>query len=192
MGHDFDERDPGLMATTQDRVPSGAKVQGHGPGGVRLRPALVADLATIAEIERGSFSNPWQPDTFRSLLNQDRCRVVVAEDPAAGVVGYAVLWWVLDQGELANLAVEKGHQKLGIGSTLLDEVVAYAESQGVKSLFLEVRVSNEPAYRLYSHRGFVQISVRKGYYQNPREDARILVKHLSPSPGNGDEVDGML
>ena len=180
------------MATTQDRIQAGVEGHSADPPPVTVRPAVAADLTTIADIERQSFSNPWQPDTFRSLLNQERCRVVVAEDPAAGVVGYAVLWWVLDQAELANLAVDKGHQKRGIGSTLLDEVVTYAESQGVRSVFLEVRVSNEPAYRLYSLRGFVQISVRKGYYQNPREDARILVKHLSPSSGNGDGVGGML
>ncbi len=59
--------------------------------------------------------------------------------------------------------------------------IAHAESQGVESLFLEVRVSNESAYRLYTRRGFTQISVRKDYYQNPREDARILVKPLTPS-----------
>lgn len=158
-------------------------------GAVKIRPALVADLASITVIESQSFSNPWQPDTFRSLLAQERVRVFVAEDPVEGVVGFTILWWVLDQAELANLAVRKDHQRRGIGSTLLDRAIAHAESQGVESLFLEVRVSNESAYRLYTHRGFTQISVRKDYYQNPREDARILVKQLTPSSGiQGREV----
>jgi ribosomal protein S18 acetylase RimI-like enzyme len=31
---------------------------------------------------------------------------------------------------------------------------------------------------LYANQGFNQISIQRGYYQNPREDALILVKHL--------------
>ena len=147
---------------------------------------MEGDLAAIATIESESFSNPWQPDAFRSLLKQERAQLLVAEDPVAGVVGYAVLWWVLDQGELANLAVRRDHRRTGIGSILLDQAIAHAESQGVGSFFLEVRMSNEQAYRLYSNRGFSQISIREDYYRNPREDARILVKQLSPNRG----VDG--
>ena len=145
---------------------------------VRIRSAVAADLATVVEIEFQSFSNPWQPDTFRSLLEQERVKVLVAEDLEKGVVGYAVLWWVLDQAELANLAVRTDRQGQGIGSVLLDQAIAHAEAKGVESLFLEVRQSNEAAHRLYSSRGFTQISIRKDYYKYPREDARVLVKHL--------------
>jgi ribosomal-protein-alanine N-acetyltransferase len=145
---------------------------------VRIRSAIAADLPTIAEIEFQSFSNPWQPDTFRSLLERERVKVLVAEELEKEVVGYAVLWWVLDQGELANLAVRTDHQGRGIGSVLLDQAIEHAKSKGVESLFLEVRQSNESAYRLYANQGFNQISIRRGYYQNPREDALILVKHL--------------
>jgi ribosomal-protein-alanine N-acetyltransferase len=175
------------MATTQDQIPAGTHGPTSDPLSVRIRPAAAADLTTIADIELQSFSNPWQPDTFRSLLEQERAKVLVAEDPVAGVVGYTILWWVLDQGELANLAVRMDHRGRGIGSILLEKAMAHAESKGVDSLFLEVRMSNEPAYCLYSNRGFTQISVRKGYYQNPQEDARILVKHLTSASGIEDQ-----
>jgi ribosomal-protein-alanine N-acetyltransferase len=170
-----------LLATAKERIPAG--VDGHGVDSqaVRIRAAVAADLAAIADIESRSFSNPWQPDTFLSLLKQERAAVLVAEDSGAGVVGYTVLWWVFDQAELANLAVRKDHRGRGIGSLLLDQAITHAETQEVQSLFLEVRMSNESAYRLYSNRGFTQISVRKNYYQDPREDARILVKHLTPA-----------
>ncbi len=146
---------------------------------VRIRLGLPVDLPAISYIEAQSFSNPWQPDTFRSLLSRDGVRFLVAEEDG-NVVGYAVLWWVLDQGELANLAVEEHSQGRGIGSTLLDRAISHAEAVGIESFFLEVRASNRRALRLYSSRGFNQISVRKDYYQNPREDARVLVKYLEP------------
>ncbi len=150
-----------------------------------IRPALPSDVPSISRIESDSFSNPWQPDTFASLLRrEDGVRFLVAEEDGA-VIGYAVLWWVLDQGELANLAVQELYQGKGVGSQLLDQVISHAEAVGVESLFLEVRKSNEKAHGLYSRRGFIQISVREGYYQNPREDARILVKYL-PSQNSAD------
>lgn len=179
------------MATTQDRIPDGVERDASNTHPVRIRPAVAGDLAAIADIEFQSFSNPWQPDTFLSLLKQERAKVLVAEDAGAGVVGFTVLWWVLDQAELANLAVREDHKRRGIGSVLLDQAIAHAESQGVESLFLEVRMSNESAYRLYSNRGFTQISVRKDYYQKPREDARILVKDLTPATEIGDRADGV-
>lgn len=170
------------MATTRDRVPAaGQEVDGESSR-VTIRSAKVPDLAAIGQLEMRSFSNPWDPDTFRVLLRRPRAKVLVAEDPEEGVVGFAVLWWVLDQAELANLAVQPEMRGRGIGSALLDQAISHAGSVGAESLFLEVRASNESAQGLYKSRGFLQISLRKGYYQNPREDARILVKHLASGP----------
>jgi [ribosomal protein S18]-alanine N-acetyltransferase len=104
--------------------------------------------------------------------------VLVAEDPEDGVVGYAVSWWVLDEAELANLAVREDHRGCGVGSALLDRLLDEIRALEVDRVFLEVRISNERAHGLYLKRGFTQIGVRKGYYQNPREDARILVKRI--------------
>jgi ribosomal-protein-alanine N-acetyltransferase len=143
-----------------------------------IRLATEADLPAIAEIEASAYSNPWHPDTFRSLLRQSRAKVLVAEDKDGGVAGYAVYWWVLEQAELANLAVRGDQQGQGLGGAILDRALLMAGSQGVESVFLEVRVSNESARRLYASRGFRQISVREGYYQNPKEDALILVRNL--------------
>jgi ribosomal-protein-alanine N-acetyltransferase len=53
-----------------------------------------------------------------------------------------------------------------------------AEDSGVRSLYLEVRESNELAREMYARRGFHEIGVRKAYYEGPREDARVLKKSL--------------
>ena len=51
---------------------------------------------------------------------------------------------------------------------------------GSKKIFLEVRVSNEPAIGLYIKSGFKRVSVRKNYYRLPfgREDALVMSKRL--------------
>jgi ribosomal-protein-alanine N-acetyltransferase len=86
----------------------------------------------------------------------------------------------MDQGELANLAVLKGYQGLGIGSGLLGLVLDRAAEEEVKELFLEVRSSNRRAMELYRSRGFKQVGTREDYYRNPREDAYLLMKKIVP------------
>jgi ribosomal-protein-alanine N-acetyltransferase len=135
------------------------------------------DVEAVAAIEKGAFPNPWSAETFRNLVIQRRAHILVAEE-GGEVVGYAVSWWVMEQGELANLAVEPAHRGRGIGGRLLDRVLEDLAEAGVESLFLEVRVSNRPAHSLYRSRGFERIAVRKRYYQNPVEDGWILVRRL--------------
>ena len=52
---------------------------------------------------------------------------------------------------------------------------------GVERFSLEVRASNTPAIGLYRKLGFRQEGLRKGYYENPREDALIM---WTPEPGD--------
>ncbi len=162
------------MATTEDRV---GRSPGYGTGEVAIRPATLDDVEAVAAIEGASFSNPWHLETFRSLISQGRAHILVAEE-AREVVGYSVAWWVMDQGELANLAVRREYQGRGTGGALLDRVLEDVTRAGVESLFLEVRVSNRPAQALYASRGFTRVAVRKDYYWNPVEDAWVLMRRV--------------
>ena len=136
-----------------------------------------ADVEAVAEMEAAAFSTPWRADTFRTLLERPGAEMHVIED-GGEVVGYAVLWCILDQGELANIAIREDARGRGLGGVLLDRVLDVARERGVRSLFLEVRVSNEAAASLYDSRGFREIGRRRDYYDRPREDARVLEKRL--------------
>ncbi len=142
-----------------------------------LRPMTGSDVSEVARIETTAFSTPWSEATFRSLLERSGVELWVAEwgDQLAA---YAILWRVLDEGELANIAVRKDLRGRGIGSGLLERVLEIAEDSGIRSLYLEVRESNDLAREMYARRGFQEIGVRKGYYEAPREDARVLKKCL--------------
>jgi ribosomal-protein-alanine N-acetyltransferase len=166
------------MATAEERMEKERAAMSSGGLPVLIRRATLADVESISAIELRAFSNPWHPLTFSSLISQGRARVLVAEGPEAEVIGYAVLWWVLEQGELANLAVSEEFRGRGVGSALLDRALRDAEANHVESLFLEVRFSNDPAFHLYRSRGFTQVAVRRDYYRRPREDARVLLKQL--------------
>jgi len=139
----------------------------------RVRAMLERDVLRVAELEAESFGSPWQAETFRRLLGRTGAELLVVE-VGEEVVAYAVLWCILDQGELANIAVDPDWRGRGIGGRLLDHVLDRARNRGVQDLFLEVRESNRVARDLYVRRGFESIGVRRGYYDNPREDACVL------------------
>lgn len=136
------------------------------------------DVDAVVAIEAASFSSPWRPDTFRSLLERPTVELWVLEMAGEGVIGYAVLWCVLDQGELANIAIADAFRRRGLGRRLLEHVMAVARERGVETLVLEVRVSNRAAAALYERYGFVEVGYRKDYYDQPREDARVMLARL--------------
>lgn len=149
--------------------------------GVVIRHARAADLSAIVALERDCYSDPWPASSFTQLPDNPRVYFAVADSAAAtSIAGYVVAWFVLSEGEVANLAVAPGSRRQGIGSALLDAAIEESRIRGVSDLYLEVRESNHSARRLYESRGFEEVSRRKGYYRSPLEDALILRRTLKP------------
>ena len=161
-----------------DNPPMDARVAPGGSPEPLVRIMRAEDLPRVAAIERAAFTSPWKEDTFRTLLGRPGAELMVLELPHEGVVGYTVMWCIRDQGELANIGIDERHRGRGLGGLLLDRAIDVAAGLGVRSLYLEVRESNERARRMYAERGFEEIGVRRDYYDAPREDARVLVKRL--------------
>jgi ribosomal-protein-alanine N-acetyltransferase len=139
-----------------------------------VRPVASGDLGQIVQIEQASFSDPWRQRSFASLIGDARVFFAAATDGGQGVLGYVVAWFVIDEGEIANLAVAPGARGRGVGATLLDAAIEVARARGVAAVFLEVRESNAAARRLYASRGFTEIGRRRHYYRRPTEDALVL------------------
>ena len=56
-------------------------------------------------------------------------------------------------------------------------LIGHARSRGANDSFLEVRASNQSAYRLYERYGFNEVGRRRDYYPavGGREDALVMV-----------------
>jgi [ribosomal protein S18]-alanine N-acetyltransferase len=150
-----------------------------------IRRCAAADIERVAAIERLSFSDPWSFETFSAALALRHFRFLVAEDraPTPGdaepaVVGYVVAMVMADEGEIADVAVAPNARRRGAARMLIERAAADLMREGVQSLYLEVRESNVAARALYDSMGFVQVGRRRGYYQQPSEDALLLRKEL--------------
>ena len=148
---------------------------------VVLHPASEADLNDVAALERQCYADPWPATAFAALPDNPRVFFTVARRPGTdALIGYAIAWYVLDEGELANIAVAPGARRHGIGRTLLAAVLSDAADREVRDLYLEVRQSNAAARQLYSAHQFEEVGRRKAYYRSPVEDALILRRTLKP------------
>ena len=150
---------------------------------IRLREATENDISQILEIEREAISPPWTHGALLSEIYKDDSFFVVAANGAndsslCPVLGFAVLRRVGDDGELLQIAVDRKARRIGVGSLLMADVLDYAEKSALKSVFLEVRRSNTAAIGLYKKHGFTSVRIRKDDYNDPVEDAVVMVKTL--------------
>ncbi|MDQ2765788.1 MAG: ribosomal protein S18-alanine N-acetyltransferase [Gemmatimonadota bacterium] len=143
-----------------------------------LRAASDKDLDSVLAIEQASFADPWSRSAFMELLGDPRVAFLIA-DASGTVCGYVVAWFVLDEGEIGNLAVHAEAGRQGVGARLLDGAIAAVRKARVDSLYLEVRDSNAGARALYASRGFAEVGRRREYYRRPKEDALVLRLELA-------------
>ncbi len=154
-----------------------------------IRPMVEEDIPQVGVLERQAFPTLRPYTSFKRELASKLTSYLVAcrwqpEDgpqaPASEeVLGYAGLWFIIDEAHLTSIAVAEEHRRQGIGKGLI--VAALEQSRAREAIFLtlEVRASNWEAQALYQHFGFHRVGIRKGYYTDNREDAYLMtVEHI--------------
>jgi ribosomal-protein-alanine N-acetyltransferase len=144
----------------------------------QLRAMRDDDVAEVARLEAASYAFPWSEGIFRDGLRVGyQCAVM-----ELGVVlaGYTVLTTGAGESHLLNLCVREQFRCRGLGARLLRNLFRQALDADARVMFLETRPSNQAAIRLYLANGFVQIGVRRAYYQavSGREDAIVMRRNL--------------
>lgn len=156
---------------------------------MHLRELKKSDAAAAAVIEADLFADesPWPRDVFLVQIAAPHTFYVGAFEGAGEkdgeneeLIGYAGLAKLGPRDdpefEVHTIAVAREHQGGGIGRRLMDQLVHAADSHDGQ-MFLEVRTDNTAAISLYESYGFIEIGVRKGYYQPSGADAYTMMRH---------------
>lgn len=109
-----------------------------------------------------AFGERWSASQCFGALSMPGTALLIAH-AGASPVGFAIARTIAGECELMMIAVDPEHQHRGIGSALLNAVIAAAEAHAAEAIFLEVRQGN-PALSLYAHAGFVKVGERPNYY----------------------------
>lgn len=114
----------------------------------------------------------------REGLSTHLARWVAKNTPQSAVLGYIEYLEIFPDCELHDLFVYPEYRRQGVGQALLDHLFAKARQAGCKRVYLEVRVGNDAAIRLYARNGFEEYGRRPGYYPDTKEDAILLAKMI--------------
>lgn len=136
-----------------------------------LAPVTLVDRAAIVALETASFSTPWTPEAFDSMLQSPVAQIYVVRNPHAGIVAFCACWVIDDEVHINTVAVAEAFRRRGIALALMREVL---KRTNARTATLEVRRSNAAAIALYTKLGFTITAERPRYYKNPEEDALIL------------------
>lgn len=139
-------------------------------------------LDAVMDIEQHSFIAPWSRNLFYHELATPISRAFVAVvrlPDVRAVAGYLCSWIVYEHCNILKCACHPLYRRQGIGRRLLQHGLQDAWQRGAFTASLEVRPSNTGALQFYAACGFSHAGVRKGYYQETREDAIIMVKNLA-------------
>ena len=139
-----------------------------------LRPMTEADLEGAARVEKTCFSEPWSMNLLADVLKSDLDEAWVLEGEDGTLIGYMNFRFLCGEGELMRIAVLPEYRGRGYSRKMMDQLAEAAGTQGVPDLTLEVRAGNQTARTLYKADGFKEEALRRGYYQNPTEDAVIM------------------
>jgi len=140
-----------------------------------VRPFSREDCPEAAEIERLCFSDPWSEKSLEYLCQSPVTQGFACVDKSTGkLAAYVGLEFVLDEGDIINVATHPDYRRLGCATELLKVLLDFAEEKGVNKLSLEVRASNLSAVSLYKTFGFEEIGLMPNYYSKPTENAIVM------------------
>jgi len=152
------------------------------PESPRIRPMEIMDIKRVMKVELAAYEYPWSPNIFRDCLRVGYyCCVIEDEDD---VIGHAVMSYAVGECHILNVCILPELQRQGLGRRMITHLLEVGFRNGVRIAFLEVRLSNLVAYRLYETLGFTEVGIRKDYYPavNGREDAMILAYDMTGDP----------
>lgn len=148
-----------------------------------LRPMGRDDVHAVAAMEEALFgTEAWSPELLTTEVTTDPAsRYYIVADDDGVIAGYGgLLAQPGGQADVLTLAVAEHRWGEGIGAALLDGLLAEAGRRGCTEIFLEVRVDNDRAQRLYRRRGFTEIGIRRAYYQPSGTDALVMRRIQAP------------
>ena len=135
------------------------------------------DLEQVMVIERTSFESPWTKNNFFDEFKNSDLSTQLVMEVDGRIISFAIIWIIIDECHLANIAVHPDYRRRGVAEILLEKIIEIAREKKCKKIMLEVRKSNKPAMELYAKYRFEKVGIRKNYYNDGfmRQEDTVLM-----------------
>lgn len=142
-----------------------------------IRDMQKDDIPDVSGIERISFSTPWSRQSFLNEIYRKNAFLKVAVFDK-NIIGYICGNYLHHESRILNLAVHPDFRRQGVATILMNEAMRELKKKGCVFMYLKVRISNTDAQKFYELFGFKSETIRKKYYDNPEEDALLMMGRL--------------
>mgnify|MGYP003320399954 FL=1 len=142
-----------------------------------IRKMTIDDLDQVMIIEKESFNEHWKRKDFEyEICENEFSHMYVYEENkrVLGIIGYYILF---DDAQVTTIAVLKEARGKGIATKMMEAMIKDCNSKMCSQLSLEVRQSNQKAINLYEKFDFIEMNIRKAYYEDG-EDAIFMMRAL--------------
>jgi len=144
-----------------------------------LTPMLISDLDEVMAIETAVYPFPWSRGIFADCIKVAYSCWVYRE--RGELLGYCVMALGPGEAHILTLCVHPDFQRRGVARMIMKFMLRLARKWQAKTMYLEVRPSNEAAIALYHSLNFSEVGRRPNYYpaeNDSREDALIMTLPL--------------
>lgn len=131
------------------------------------------DIEAIASLETEIFPDPWSAKSIKETYDQKHALILGAYQDG-NLIGYVIFYYILDEGEIARIAVSPSHRRQGVADQIFAGLLEFCTQKDIERILLDVRVSNETAIAFYKKSGFAEDGIRKNFYDNPKEHALLM------------------
>lgn len=115
-------------------------------------------------------------EEHRHFLSQPTA-LAYAWEKDGSIMAYVLFLHATDSADLCFIATQEASRGQGLATQLLQSVLPTLAAEGIGEVFLEVRVGNRAAEKLYHRLGAIQVGLRPDYYSlagGGQADARVL------------------
>jgi len=134
-------------------------------------------MPDIMKLIQKDLSEPYSIYTYRYFIHNwpHLCYMARVDGECVGAIVCKLDFHkkVVKRGYIAMLAVDSGHRKRKIGSTLVKRAINAMIAEEADEVVLETEITNKPALRLYENLGFVRDKRLFRYYLNGVDALRL-------------------
>ncbi len=148
---------------------------------VRIRSIEASHIGALIALGDLTNLSPWSAQSYLDELKDPRSIMLRLESNENLTVGFVVGRIVAAaddenavDADIYNIAVDPAFQGNGNGQILFEAFLDKCRASLVRSVWLEVRESNETAIKFYLSNGFYAVTTRKHFYTNPPEHAVLM------------------
>ena len=146
--------------------------------GFAIEPMETKDLPEVASIAASSPLTAWTQRMFAEETKNASSHCFIGETRRASareVVGFICFRTVGEESELLNLCVRPRYRRQSLGKRLMRFYIDFCRKRRIKTFYLDVDPSNEPALRLYQSFCYILSGTRKSFYGG-KSDALLMAR----------------